>query len=173
PRAVERIAKVVPTAKIIVLLRDPVSRAYSHYQQIVRKGWETLSFEEAVAAEPERLAPEIERMAADPGYHSEIHRRFSYLSRGRYIEQMERVFRHFPREQVLVLKSEEALRERQKTFDTVTGFLGVKSCSVADVPNRRVADYAPIDPATRERLREQFEPDNVRLYALLGRDLGW
>src|SRR5581483_11863989 len=59
PQAARRVARLLPHAKFILVLRDPVDRAYSHYNHEIRKGTEMLSFEEAIAKEKERLQPEI------------------------------------------------------------------------------------------------------------------
>ncbi len=71
PRICERIRAVAPDVKLIFLFRDPVLRAYSHYQERVGQGTEVLSFEQALAAEELRLAGELPRMLTDPKYHSE------------------------------------------------------------------------------------------------------
>ena len=84
PCAPVRAASVLPKAKLIALLRDPVSRAWSHYHHNLRLGLEPLSFADAIAAEPERLAGEAERLQADPTAVSFAHRHHSYLDRSRY-----------------------------------------------------------------------------------------
>src|SRR5207248_2445245 len=88
PLCAQRAAETLPQAKIIFLLRNPVDRAFSHYQLKLRRRQETLSFEEALAAESERLAGEEERMIANPNYNSPRHDLHSYLARGRYLEQI-------------------------------------------------------------------------------------
>src|SRR3990172_222546 len=90
PHAPERIGKLFPHAKIIMMFRNPVDRAYSHYRYHVKLGAEALSFEDAIAAEPERLADELGKMIADEHYNSYNYKMFSYLKRGIYIEQLRR-----------------------------------------------------------------------------------
>ncbi len=104
-------AEHLPRVKLIALLRDPVGRAYSHYQHEVARGFETLSFEEAIEAEPARLAGETERMLAEPLYNSFAHQHHSYLARGRYHEQLERWRARFDDRQLLVLSSERFFAE--------------------------------------------------------------
>ncbi|HEV2894458.1 MAG TPA: sulfotransferase, partial [Actinomycetota bacterium] len=65
PHVPARVAEHLPQVRLIALLRDPVGRAYSHYQHEVARGFETLSFEEAIEAEPARLAGETQRMLAE------------------------------------------------------------------------------------------------------------
>src|SRR5690606_27362001 len=106
PFAPERLRKDLPQAKLIALLRNPVDRAYSHYQHQVARGRESLSFEEALAAEPRRLDGELEKILADETYTSFAHAHYSYRLRGHYADQLESWFKVFPREQILVLAAE-------------------------------------------------------------------
>ncbi len=106
PLAPSRIAAALPDARLIVLLRDPVERAWSHYHNERRLQAEPLSFEDAIRSEPERLVGQAEQMAADPGFQGFAWRHWSYLARGRYAEQLERLYELFPPSQVLVVQSE-------------------------------------------------------------------
>ena len=91
PLAAERAFAVVPAAKLIVLLRDPVDRAYSHWRRERREGREPLErFEDAIAAEDGRLAGEVERIAASDRYYSYAHENFSYLTQGLYADGLQR-----------------------------------------------------------------------------------
>src|SRR5947209_14940507 len=101
PHAPGRIAKVLPHVKLIVLLRNPVDRAYSQYYHVVEHSYGTLSFEEAVRDEEERIAKERARVLEDGRYDSYAFRHLSYLSRGIYIDQLQVWMSLFPREQFL------------------------------------------------------------------------
>ena len=89
PARGERIARDLPGVRLMVLLRDPVERAYSGHSHELARGFESLSFEEAVDAEPERLAGQRERMLAEPGYDSPDWQHHAYVTRGQYIDQLE------------------------------------------------------------------------------------
>jgi Sulfotransferase domain len=178
PRAAERAAEVVPDAKVIVLLRNPVERAWSHYWERVNAGTEPLSFEEAIEREPSRLAGEVERILADPRYTSPAHDHFSYLARGRYLEQLEPWLQRFPRERICILRSEDFYADPQKVYNQVLEFLGLPSAeldasrrySVVPTSVRRVER---MDEATRRRLVEWYAVHNRRLEAALGMELCW
>src|SRR5215467_6288621 len=88
PHAPRRISAALLYVKLIVLLRNPVDRAFSHYWLEVKGRYESLSFEEAIRCEQERIAGECEKMVNDENYHSFKYRRFSYLTRGIYIDQI-------------------------------------------------------------------------------------
>lgn len=173
PHAPVRAANLVPAAKLIVLLRDPVARAYSHYWHQVKRGFETLSFEEAIAREPERLAGELEKLLADERYESFEYHHHSYLTRGMYADQLERWMRLFPRDRFLILASEELYERPAEIVDEVLRFLGLPPWHLADYPTYNKMGSGQMAPATREELLAYFAPHNERLYRLVDRDFGW
>jgi hypothetical protein len=195
PRALARIARAIPDARLIAVLRDPVDRAYSHYWHARRLGQESLSFEDALDAERERVARGQWGLA--------------YTIRGRYLRQIQVVLEHFPRQALLVLIFEDLKASPQETFWQACRFLGiddrVRPPSLGAVANpyrvhrmpraarrlrlvganprqgrvaatlrrmlTRPATYPPMAPSTRARLAELFAEDNRALAAWLGRDL--
>jgi hypothetical protein len=160
PAAAARLAALVPDARLIVLLRDPVNRAYSQYHLEVRIGRERRPFEAALDAQIED--------AAEAGVAEA-----SYLARGRYVEQLSRLFSFFPRDQVLVLRSEALFERPAESLGRLFGFLGLSTADTRLLPPGDVPSYEPMPVVLRERLVEYFRPHNERLYDLLGRDLGW
>ena len=189
PGVPERVGATVPDMRLIALLREPVDRAYSHYQMMVRSKREELSFEEALAAEDERLAGEEAKLLADLHYKSPNHRHRAYFRRGLYAEQLERWLEHFPREQLLVLSAEDFFERSEEVYENVLGFLGLRRRKLADLKargttadpkkpwgargSRNRARYEPLDPATRADLERRYREPNARLAELLGRDFGW
>ena len=173
PLAPERVAGMLPGARLITLLRNPVDRAFSHYQHEVALGREPLSFEDAVDREDERMQSELERMLRDPSYFSLAWWNYTYIARGRYAEQLERWFAAFPREQLLVLFTEELSADTAATYRRVLDFLGVTARDLETYPRIFDRDYADMNPGTRARLHKEFENPNRRLASLLGRDLPW
>jgi hypothetical protein len=98
-----RIYELIPNTKLIFMLRDPIDRAYSHYWHTVKRGYESLSFDEAIEMEEKRISDAP----------SSIRQRYSYIDRGKYIVQLKRFWKYFPKEQMLILITEE-LKERPK-----------------------------------------------------------
>jgi hypothetical protein len=178
PHAPRRAAQVLPHARLIVLLRDPVSRAYSQYHHARKLGFEHLSFEEAIEAEEERFAREHERVLQDEHYYSETYKHLSYLRKGIYVDQLKAWMSVFPREQFLILKSEEFYADPAATFKQVLAFLGLAQEAVP-VGQQQYKPYnnntysSKMDPAMRKRLQEYFAPYNARLYEFLNVDFGW
>jgi hypothetical protein len=161
------------TGEASLLLRDPVQRAYSHHQHEVARGFETLSFEEAIRAEPERLAGERERLLAEPFYHSFAHQHHSYLARGHYDEQLATWRSLFPDRQILVLSSERFFAEPDRTFRQVLDFLGLPDFTPSAYEKHNAHDYRQMGEAMRAMLVEHYRAPNRRLYETLGEDLGW
>jgi Sulfotransferase domain len=166
PLVPARVHKALPSVKLIVLLRNPVERAYSHFHQQRRRGHESASsFEEAIERETAMLEGERPSSLA--------YRRSSYLARGIYVDQLQRWHALFPREQMLILKSEEFFRDPIATERTVCEFLGMPPRPRAKRVPRGKKWYPPLDPSTREFLSTYYREHNQRLYEYLGRDFGW
>jgi hypothetical protein len=172
PLAPQRVAVLVPDVRLIALVRNPIDRALSHYHHEKALGREPLPFEEALEQEDARMEGELERML-DPKYFSHAWWNFTYLSRGRYAEQLDRWLERFPRERLLVVPSEDLLERPGETYGRVLEFLGASPHGLDSYPRIFARDYSEMDPRTRSKLRDSFAEPNRRLYELIGRDLGW
>lgn len=169
-----RVADLVPDVKLIVMLRDPVERAYSHYKHYRLRELEPLeTFEEALAAEEERLAGEVERLHVDPFYRAWDHQHFSYVARGMYAEQLERWRRFFPQEQLLVLKSEDFFADPGSAYSETLDFLGLPQRRLRAYERHNPTSDSSMRPDTRRRLHELFAEPNRRLATFLGRPFEW
>lgn len=169
PRVPARVREVVPDVKLVVLLRDPVDRAFSHYHNNRRLGREDLAFEDALAAEAGRLAGEEERLLADPRAVSLRHKWYSYLRRGLYAEQLLRWRACFPAEQMLVLDAGRLFSEPRAVLAEVLAFLGVDPWVPPSVTPRNEGRHGDVmRPETRARLEDFFAPHERRLAGLIG-----
>jgi len=173
PLVPRRAHALVPNAKLIVLLRDPVRRAYSHYWHERDKGREPLSFEDAIAAEPDRIGRAHERLARGEIERSEAHQYFSYLARSRYAEQLERWLQFYPREQLLVLRFEDLARDPLQLTNESLAYTGLPPMNTAQLEPRHTRKYPPLDPATAGRLQDYFAPHDAALAQVLGRPVRW
>jgi hypothetical protein len=177
PGAAERAATIVPHAKILVLLRDPVERAYSHFRHMVRLGFETLSFEEALEAEESRIAPDIEAMQRNPTHYCRPFVHFSYASRGLYAEQLRRWLDHFPRDQFCFIRSEDFFSDPSTTYARVLEFLNLPPWKPPMFRNYTGAPAGSkgndLSPSARNRLSAFYERDQEWLRALLGPAFNW
>jgi hypothetical protein len=177
PPAPERAAHLLPDAKLLVLLRDPVDRAVSHYRHMVRLGFEHLSFEDALRAERDRMRDDLEAVERDSSYRPRDLLRFSYVSRGMYAEQLERWMRFFPEDRFLIVGSEGFFDRTGAVYAEILRFLGLREAVPDAFPNASLSSALSEHPDVKEEtlasLREFFGPRNAQLSELLGRDLGW
>lgn len=173
PLAAPRMATDLPDVNVIVLLRDPVARALSHYHHAVRLGVEDRSLADALEHEAARLDGEEERLVADPGAESFSHRQHSYRARGRYLEQLLRFDDFRARGRLLVLRSEDLFADPQRVYDETLAFLGLPSWRIEDARARNTGAYDGPDAEVAARLRAYFAPLNDELYRYLDRDFGW
>jgi Sulfotransferase domain len=172
--APQRLAKLLPRARLIVMLRNPVDRAYSQFQMSRREGEEELDcFADAVAIEDRRLDSERARAQRSPHYNSWPIGCWSYLMRSRYAEQLERWFELFPRDQFHFLTLEEMAVDPQQALDGLHRFLRLPPHRYDELRPLHTATYDSIAPEARARLAEYFRPHNQRLYELLDVDFGW
>jgi hypothetical protein len=173
PLAADRLARDFPEVRIIVSLRDPVERAYSHFKERTHHGGETLSFEDALAAEEDRLRGEAERIVAEPGYLSAEHENHSYLAQGRYLDMLPRWFSLFPREQFHITVSEEFYAAPDRHVNEIWKFLGLPSGRLESRFRHNYMPSADMAPQTRLRLQKSLVEHNRGLAELLGRPLPW
>ena len=174
PAVPARVAAMLPDVRLIAILRDPVERAYSHYQLAARNGRELLGFEQALEAEDERLAGEEQRLLEQPGYLGEAYNFQCYRTRGLYLDQLQRWWSVLPRERLLVLRSEDMFADPAAVYAQATAFLGLE----ADAGRRRFTarnrvSYDSMQPQTRAALRRFYAEPNRRLEARLGRPMHW
>jgi hypothetical protein len=173
PLAPYRIFNTFPDIKLILLLRNPVSRTYSQYHHMKRKGRISLSFEHCIKLEREILAGRREAFFENENHSDMIYRRFSFLARSRYAEQLSVWSKYFPKEQLHIIKSEDYFSYPEKTFQEVFHFLELTPFEVKFQKEHQASDYPPMKPETRQQLYEYFEPFNQDLYQMTGRDFGW
>jgi Sulfotransferase family len=173
PRIAARVANAMPSVKVIVLLRHPVKRAFSQYQDNVKNGLDPLSFEDALEAEPTRVAGELERMEADPYYYGFAHDFFSYRDRGVYLPQLERWYSALPAEQLLVLPSESFYADEQAVFDQACAFLGLPAYQLPRKERRNHIPAPKMNDATWRSLSEFYAPHNAALAQRFGAEYSW
>ncbi|SCF31883.1 sulfotransferase domain-containing protein [Micromonospora mirobrigensis] len=173
PLAAQRVAALMPGVRLIVLLRDPVERAYSHWKERRTNGVEPLGFAEALAAEPERTAGERERLIAEPEYFSEAYDWYTYRARGRYLEHLEPWLERFDRSQILFVPSEQLYRDARGTYRRTLDFLGLPPHDLGDFKVYNDRRSAPLDPALRAELTGYYRPYNAALRQRLDLDLDW
>lgn len=174
PEVPARIHKVLPNAKLILLVRNPIDRAYSHYNMKVNQGWESIpTFDEAIEKEGERIERELAKMKENPRYYSKDLRNFTYLARGRYAEQLERWLQYYPLEQIRVYQSEQFFEDPMAVLRDIYDFLGIQDFEPQNLKIYNKRHYEPMPPAMRAHLRAYYQPHNERFYELIGKRFDW
>ncbi|MFL1380647.1 MULTISPECIES: sulfotransferase domain-containing protein [unclassified Nocardiopsis] len=173
PLAAERIARDLPWARVVVILRDPVERAYSAHAHETARGFETEPFARAVELEEARLAGEEEKLLADPGYTSHSHQHHGYVARGHYADQLERMEKHLGRDRMYVVDYAELFDGTTRQLRRIEDFLGLPS-GPDRVPGRHNARKRTVMPeGLRAELTERFAESDRRLARWWGRTPSW
>ena len=159
--AAERIWRYNRAMRLIVILRNPIERAYSHWAMEHRRGNDPLPFALALEQEDERSRTALPFQ----------HRVFSYVDRGFYSAQLRWLWRFFRREQVLVLRQEDLPNNPQTCLDRICQHLSIPTAKAITPLTRHSGDYdSEMTPICRERLRKIFWQEIGQLEQLLGWD---
>jgi hypothetical protein len=175
PQAVRRIAADLPDVKIVVLVRDPIERAYSHHAHEVARGFESeVDFDRALGLEPARLAGAKERLLADPDAYDFSHQHHAYRARGEYVTYLKTMAALLPREHIHVVDSGEFFTEPERVYDGVLSFLGLPNLGYPRFERHNARPRATGMPVhLRDELAEHFAPYDAALARWLGRTPSW
>ena len=169
PHVPARVAEAVPHVKLIVLLRNPIIRAFSQYTHSVNLGFETRTFADAVNEETRQIE------SGDMSEPNTIeHRERSYVDRGLYILQLQRWRTYFPDGQILLLLSEDFFDDPQSTLSIIMKFMGVEKSDMKNMvfaPHNRSQYSKHMSSETHQRLAEFYQPYNAQLEAQFDLDL--
>jgi hypothetical protein len=160
--APKRIWQYNPNMKLIMILRNPIERAYSHWN-LTRHRAPGVTFWDAIQHERERCR------AALPLQH----RYFSYVDRGFYVHQLQRLWTYFDQKQILIVRNEDLRSRPQEVIGSVCGFLGVHALPEIKPPLERKMRYpypGPMSARERDYLRGVFEFEIRNLERILGWD---
>ena len=173
PAAAARAHATVPEARIIALLRDPVTRTHSHWKERRRNGMEALDFLEALDAEESRISGERERLLNDPSYISYSWEQESYAAQSRYVESLRPWVELFGRDRVFVAASEDYYARPDDVLGDVHEFLGLPRRATATGMVRNAAAGAALDSDLSAELNRRFADSNRALVQLLGQSFPW
>jgi hypothetical protein len=175
PQAAARIAHDLPDAKLVVLVRDPVERAYSQHAHEVARDFETeRDFGAALALEPARLHRQEEKLADDPDYYSFAHQHHAYRARGEYARYLSTMATHVGREKIHVVESERFFAEPEQVYDEVLEFLDLPQLGRPPFEKHNARPRgADMDPAVRRDLTKHFAAHDEELVHWLGRTPIW
>lgn len=188
---------VCPWAKLIVMLRNPTDRAYSHYEMQrdlsvfpphLRKSKESiynhLTFMEAIRQEIDflhthGLSPTVNSSVFEKEVLARLpteHGKHSIVARGLYAMQLEQWFKVWPKEQLSIYSIKEVIGSKedvQHTLNRVFEYLGLPHYDIQNIEPKNSRKYKPMPEDCRALLDEFYAPYNARLFELLGRELVW
>jgi hypothetical protein len=175
PLAPARVHERLPDARLIVTVRDPVDRALSHYRHMRRIGLDHLPLSGAIAAEPSRIEPDLEMLRSNPWHRARDFLRYSYVTRSRYGEQLERWLEFFPRSSIHVLCFDTFRQHPRAEWEEMLDFLGLERWSPTSFENWSTPTRPGIgeDQAATRRIREALGGDPARFADLTGRCFPW
>ncbi len=173
PLSAERIAADLPGVKVLVLVRDPVERAYSAYSHEVARGHECESFERALELEGSRLAGEEARLAAEPTYRSHSHQHHAYIGRGRFVDQITRMEAAVGADRMLVIDAEDFFTDPDPVWADVVRHLGLPPAPNPQFRRYNARPRSALEPALRRTLEERFTDSDGRLTQWWGQIPSW
>ncbi len=173
PLAIQRLAADLPGVKLLMMLRDPVDRAYSAHRHELNRGFETEEFERALELEPERLNGEADRMRRDASYQSYAHRHHSYLGRSRYSEQVAEIHKAVGKDRLHLVDADRFFAQPHQEFEAIQRWLDVPLWQPDKVMAWNAQPREPLEPRLRERLMDYFEPYDRQLEEAAGIKMSW
>ena len=175
PYSLDRINEVLPNVKLILLLRNPIDRAYSHYIHEKNRGNETLdSFEEAIALDDERYDTMYSKFKNNTikEFNSKLYLS-PYIRMGQYISEIKILFKIFSKNQILILETNDLDKFPEKTVNKVLIFLDIPSTNKIDYFKKNIGKYPKMNFKTREKLIEYYKPYNLELENFLNIKFNW
>tara|TARA_Y100001936_G_C16009194_1_gene632531 strand:- start:314 stop:1144 length:831 start_codon:yes stop_codon:yes gene_type:complete len=161
-----RIKEILPNVKLIIILRNPINRAYSEYHDKVQSGRTKKSFEQYIQSELENL----KKNSPPP---SKFNDDDSILLRGIYSKQFENWSSIFSKKQIIVLQSEQLLEKPQKVLNDIYNFLGLTEFNLKNKFSKKKKKYQDMNSETREILRDFYYPYNEKLFQMIEKRFDW
>ena len=170
--AVNRINKILPNVKLIIILRNPIDRAYSNYTDRINQGKELNSFEEVIEREINLIKKNGEKNSKS-NQIIDIIKEPAYLAKGIYVNQLELWIKKFPLNQFHILSTEEMANNPNKTLQKVFEFLEIPKENIKTPQKRKMKKYSPMNIKTRESLIEFYKPYNEKLFEEINQRFDW
>ena len=167
-----RIKQFLPKTKLLLLLRNPIDRAYSNYMDGFLRNTNIPSFEETIEKEIEIISNEKDYQLSQTNF-KRYSRNPSHISKGFYAEQLEIWFKHFTKEQFCIMSTEELSKNPVKTMNIIFDFLDLPLYQIKKPQKRKYKKYVPMKENTRNRLIDFYNSYNKKLYDLIEKNFDW
>ena len=175
PLSPQRVKERLPKTKIIFVLRNPIDRAWSDYNQDIRKGhFPDISFQEKIKKDELSFQKRMEQFKNEKMLDGKKHTIYRpYLSISKYIIHINNWLEYFPKNQILFLTTDEIDLDLNKSLNKIFNFLEIPSKNISSIERQNVGKYPKMDPETRQQLIEFFKPYNKKLETLLEKSFHW
>jgi hypothetical protein len=170
PWIARRIKKLFPNSKLIIVLRNPIDKTYSHYYLSTLSG-ETRNFEEVIKKDMDDISKWNVNSKDDNYFATKVEN--SKLARGFYVEQLLPWFELFPKNQILIISSEELASNTKNVMSEIFKFLNLPDYKIPNIEKVNVSKYSKMNPDTRKILIDFFKPYNEQLFKFLDRKFDW
>ena len=164
PLVPKRIKNIIPNVKIIIILRDPVKRTYSHYQMNKKIGIENQPIMQALKNDLNQFEEREKEVLEKDIFYSDYFKRFQYLGRGEYARQIKKWEEFFPKNQILILKLEDLEKDPQKVLNDIFKFLKLNEKKIEKFTKINVGKYEKMEEGVKKFLEEYFESHNKELF---------
>ena len=173
PFVAERVAKEIPNVKIIVLLRNPTSRAWSDYNASQKKDASEEEFQTYIDDELQELeSSDFEEKVSKNDYN--MSEPFSnFIKKGLYSVYLKKWLKLFPRENFLFIFTESFSKDENKVFKQIFNFLGLKNFEIQKLQRMSKGNYEKLNPKIQNKLDSFFEPYNDSLFKLINQKYDW
>ena len=171
PTAAKRIQKLLPNIKLITILRNPIDRAYSEYQDWAGRESNPPSFATVVENEL-NIQRKYPSLITEENFKV-FNQKNSHLLKGVYVDQLKIWRELFPKEQIFTLSTENLNSEPIVVLESVFQYLNLPNYKIKNSQHRKQNKYVPMNPQTRELLIEFFKPHNERLFKFIGKKFEW
>lgn len=171
PLSAKRILELLPNIKLISILRNPIDRAYSEYQDLAITDTNFPSFEEMIEGEIETRTYD-ELVITEENFET-FNQKKSYLLKGIYVDQLKIWNSLFAKKQILTISSEDLKLNPQETLKTIFEFLKLSNYKIETPQYKKQKKYVAMNPETREKLIEFYKPHNERLFKFIGKKFDW
>jgi len=172
PWVARRIKKLLPNVKLIAILRNPVDRAFSHYNMGVNESNDERSFEDVIEKDLKLLESSKDHENKSDTYFKTIVEN-SYLARGFYAEQLKIWFEIFDKKQIHITTTENLATNSDNTFNEIFKFLEIPDFKILNLESKRKGNYSPLNKDMKTQLTNFFKPYNDELYQLIGKKFNW
>jgi len=172
PLAAKRIQELLPNIKLIIILRNPIDRAYSEYQDLFLRKSEPPPFETIIEKEM-NVGTEYTDLITEENVEEIFKQKTSLLSKGIYVNQLKIWTALFPKEQILILSTENLSCDPNAVLGSVFQYLNLPDYKIKNPQHRKQKKYVPMNPKTRKLLLEFFKPHNERLFEFVGKKFEW